>query len=343
MLSTTMNNRWLGVGLGLVSGCLLSIAALRCEAQGNLVPNPSFEQLDTCPYTTGFQEGDRPLDWEKWNESPDYFNECSQLVNGTDTLLDVPQNGFGFQPAYHGGAYVGVYTYGSTGQGISYREIVGCQLAEPLEVGELYDLSFYSSPAMGAMNYWPMTWVCNNIGMLFCMQPNVWTGLSGPEFLIRNYAHLYDAGIQSDTTNWTFVSGSFVADSAYQYVALGNFFSNDNTDTLHLVPGGSLGAYYYIDGVCVTRAGEPCEIMSGIEEGEAMNAQVFPNPARVQITVRLRPGTKWQVFDAIGRLMAAGQNKGSELTIPVAQWAPGEYVLRLQAERRTQIRFVVMQ
>ncbi len=340
MTSCAMDLRRPGRGLGLLLGCLGSVAFLRCEAQ-NLVPNPSFELKDTCPYTIGFQEGDRPLYWFPWDQSPEYFNACVPGT-GVDSLVGVPLNGFGYQHAMEGDAYIGMYAYGHIGGGIDYREYAGCELLEPLEVGQSYDLSFLTSLAIGAANYWPMTWACNNMGMLFSMEMTPWDGWSGISVPTRNYAHLHSTAVITDTANWILVQGSFVADSAYRFLAIGNFFSNALTDTLHIVPGGSLGAYYYVDGVCVRKSGQPCEFTSGIHEQEAAVSLLWPNPASDQVQVRAGTGTSWQVFDATGRLLADGESTAELLLLPVGQWAPGEYVLRLQGEERRHVRFVVM-
>lgn len=335
MTSRTMNLRWPGTGLGLLLGCLGFVANLRCEAQ-NLVPNPSFELKDTCPYTIGFQEGDKPLHWERWNQSPEYFNACVP-GEGVDSLVGVPLNGFGYQYAFDGDAYVGMYAYSLT---TNFREYVGCELLEPLEVGETYQLSFFTNVAYGG-SYWAPTWACTHMGMLFTMQPNVWTDIDQPAFGIRDHAHLYGTAMISDTANWTLMSGSFVADSAYQYLVLGNFFSDSLTDTLQVIPGASLGAYYFVDGVCVTKAGQACSYTSGIAEQDQMAGYAWPNPAAEFLHVRVDPGTQWQVFDATGRLVEAGVCMGASLTIPVREWALGEYVLRLLDKGVDYVRFVV--
>src|SRR5690606_6194733 len=50
MLPMAVNGGRCRAGLLLALCCSLFVAHLRCEAQ-NLVPNPSFELKDTCPYT----------------------------------------------------------------------------------------------------------------------------------------------------------------------------------------------------------------------------------------------------------------------------------------------------
>jgi hypothetical protein len=125
-----------------------------------------------------------------------------------------------------------------------------------------------------------------------------------------NYAHVLYPQILSDTVNWTLVSGSFVANSAYRYLVIGNFFSDPLTDTLHVIPGTSLGAYYFVDGVCVTQVGQPCEFTMGVAEAEERGPFVWPNPASDRLQVQVGAGTGWQVFDATGRLVEAGGSIG---------------------------------
>lgn len=332
-----MNNRWLGAGLVLGLGCLLFVATLRCEAQ-NLVPNPSFELLtDTCPCGLGLIGTAKPLYWERWNQSPDYFNACVALPCIIDSLIDVPQNGFGFQYALDGDAYVGMFAYDGNE---SFREYVGCQLLSPLQVGQTYVLSFFVN-AVGGSYFWTR-WACNNMGMLFTMQPNIWTDADQPAFELRNYAHLRSMAVISDTATWTLVSGTFQADSAYQYLVIGNFFSDALTDTMHLVPGGSLGAYCFVDGVCVKQAGQVCAFTSGIAEVAAVDPYAWPSPTNDQLHVRTFAGTEWLLFDATGRLVQTGVSATELLSIPVHDRAMGEYVLRLEGATRRHVRFVVI-
>lgn len=339
MLLNTMNGKKYKVGYLHTLCFLLFVAPFLAQTQ-NLVPNPSFEQLDACPYATGFVVGDRPLLWYSWLNSPEYFHNCA--LPPVDTLVNVPQNGFAYQQAFEGNAYVGMYAFGTSGGGINpYREYVGCELTEPMEVGGTYDLSFYTNVAIDG-NYWYTSTACNNMGMLFTMQPNFWFEIPGPSFALRNYAHLHSLEVITDTANWTLVSSSFVADSAYQYLVLGNFFGQVQTDTVNLDQEPSLGAYYFVDAVCVTRAGNDCSFTSDVQEQESNVNLPWPNPADGFMNITVEPGLDWRVYNAVGQLMAKGISRSSELTIPVYRWAEGDYLLRLQGNELKHFRFVVM-
>ena len=139
MLLSQTRSRWPGTSASLLLGCLLFVTAPRCEAQ-NLVPNGSFEEIDSCPpypFYFGFQESSKPLHWENWFKSPDYFNACE---GSSDSVAGVPENLLGRQEAFDGNSYIGMWTYGNFGN--IYREYAGTELTEPLVVGQTYSLVF---------------------------------------------------------------------------------------------------------------------------------------------------------------------------------------------------------
>lgn len=325
MLRFAMDGRWPGRGFFLGLGCLLLLVSLRCEAQ-NLVPNPSFEQHDTCPYATGFQEGGKPLFWDRWDQDPEYFHACAGTVGGADSLVDVPWNGFTWQYAHDGDGYVGMACF----QASNFRELVGASLLQPLVVGQPYYVSYWVNLATEG-SYWWTRWACNNQGILFTMQEHIWSGStgSGPEFTIRNYAHVNNPAIITDTAGWTHVSGSFVADSAYQYIVLGNFFDNAHTDTVHLNAQPSWGAYYLYDAICVSPVPGECPMNTSL-------AEVGPGPIGIRVveggqgllvTGALAGSTGW-VFDAGGRVVGHFDIDGSTVG-NIHHLAEGVYVLRV--------------
>lgn len=320
--------------------CLFFLAPPRCEAQTNLVPNPSFELTDTCPYSIGFNVGNRPLYWNRWDQSPEYFHACA--VPPVDALVGVPWNGFTWQFAHDGDAYVGMGLYTVD----DFRELVGAPLIEPLVVGQTYYVSYWVNLATEG-SYWETRWACNNQGVLFTMDEHIWSGQtgSGPEFAPRNYAHVNNPTIITDTANWTLVSGSFVADSAYRYIVLGNFFNDALTDTVHLAPGQpSLAAYYLYDAICVSPLQGQCPMATGL-----------PEPGQATLAVRVWGGGQWlqvdgadagangRVYDAGGRLVAQFSLNAST-TQPIGHWPEGVYVLRVQGRTGSvwHEKFVVM-
>lgn len=325
MLAKAMDNKWCATA-GALACCLLLIAAQRCEAQGNLVPNPSFEVLeDSCPQGCCFNPGQRPLHWYTWQNSSDYFNACAE-GGWLDSLSDVPQNGFAFQYAYDGDAYVGVYSFQSWDD---YREYIGAELLSPLVEGTTYEVSLRVNAALGG-NYFAPTGACNNVGLLFTMESNAWLGITGAEFGYRNYAHMYSPTVVSDTAGWTLITGSFTADSAYNHVVLGNFFENNLTDTQLLVSGATyVQAYYLIDAVCVSADGEGCEHVGWDEAEHDHGLKVWMDRGSTNVILSwLSHHTfRFEVTDAAGRLLYTGMVLGGMGTMGVEGLASGIYMV----------------
>src|SRR6185437_5611647 len=108
------------------------IALLSCNSTNiwaqNLVPNPSFEELNRCPsglsgidYSPTYSSFPTVKAWvnPQGCGSPDYYHSCASATSG----VGVPDNGFGHQDAHFGNAYVGMYLYnGDTTEIGDYRE-----------------------------------------------------------------------------------------------------------------------------------------------------------------------------------------------------------------------------
>ncbi len=334
-----MNLHWPSIGPGLVLGCLGFVAALRCEAQ-NLVPNPGFEEADTCSSMSFGIEG--PLHWFSANGTPDHLQSCLPLgaFNG------LPMNFFTFQEPFEGASCAGMATYWHSGQ-TDYREWVMAPLLEPLVVGQTYYCSFRANAAFGGNAQYPQFWLANDkVGMLFTMQDRPWA--DGDPFPLRpNYAHVSYPQILTDTVGWALVTGSFVADSAYQYLMIGQFFNNALSDTLHFADPNSVFPWYprgytLVDAVCVSASPEGCDLGQGVGDLEAAGPVLIPNPAQDHLIVIRRAGFEAQVLDAVGRMLWQGRITSDRWVLDVGSWARGAYVLRMsQSDRVESYKFVL--
>ncbi len=223
----------------------LFLLDLSMKAGGqNLVPNADFENFLACPDNAG--EVNKCVGWSSFGNSSDYFNSCDTSVVG------VPLNNFGYQNASSGYGYCGLWCYSPSG----YREYIGCSLISPLQVNTKYYVSFKCVQA----NIFPNCKV-NKIGAKFS---TIEYFDSLPPFQ-NNLSHIYSTAYISDTANWVQVYGSFISDSSYSYLILGNFFDNANTDTLNCGPNGS-PVYIYIDDICVSVDSTLCSTISNIKE-----------------------------------------------------------------------------
>ncbi|MBL8011862.1 MAG: T9SS type A sorting domain-containing protein [Flavobacteriales bacterium] len=312
--------------------CLVPFA--HPTAAQNLVPNPGFEVADTCS-TMGFGvEG--PLFWHSANVTPDHLQGCLPYGNA----LGLPLNFITFQEPFEGSSCAGMHTYHQNGS-TENREWIQAPLLEPLVVGQTYYCSFRANAAFGGNAQYPQIWLASDkVGMLFTMQDRPWAW-GDPYPVPPNHAHIAYPQILADTVGWTLVSGSFVADSAYQYVMIGQFFSNALTDTLHFADPNSVFPWYprgytLVDAVCVSASPEGCELGQAVGEAQATGPVLFPNPAQDQLVVGQRTGAEAKVLDAMGRLLWQGRISNDRWVLEVGSWARGTYVLRMAHRGRVE-------
>ena len=287
---------------------LLLTVSLQSIGQ-NLVRNPGFEDSISCPPLHSYIDVCRH--WHGIRNTPDYYHPCS-----SDSNVTPPDTYYGHQQAYEGKAFTGIYTYDV---GLMAGELITAQLSAPLETGQEYDVSFYINRAFYYHDYSLAT---NNMGALFTMGMPYYL-VNGP---LPNYAHVYNPNIIKDTTGWVKIEGSFVADSNYQYIVLGNLFDFQHTDTVN--DGAGWRAYYFIDGVSVTLhtstsiANEPSSVNS---------ASVVPNPFSTELSIK-NPGTlpvTICIYTPMGQTVLQQTFIGNK-TLNTEQFTPGIYFYELR-------------
>lgn len=141
--------------------------------------------------------------------------------------------------------------------------------------------------------------------------------------------YFYNTDI-SDTLIWTHVFGSFIADSAYKNLMIGNFFDNSNsTITNHAL--GSY-AYYFIDDVCLSTDSIFCKNFEyvGINEIYTDNKmQFFPNPANNTITIRNDLILPIKIFNSLGdEISFIIEQKRNLNMIDCSNWETGIYFIK---------------
>ena len=298
--------------------------------QMNLVPNPSFEDTISCPTLGG--EVSKAEFWYSLANTPDYLNACCVLPN-----YNVPSNIFGFQNAHSGNAYMGLCTYSTVA---FYREIIGAYLLAPLIVGQKYYVNFKVSTA-----YSPFTAsICaatSGLGILFSTVDYISTQPS-----INNYAQVYCDTIISDTVNWTTIKGSFIADSAYTFISIGNFFDDQHTDTICFGFFTGYVAYYYVDDVCISTDSLYSEIWTSIPlSNKNKMISIFPNPVRNVVHIENIPfnATQIDIISINGKTEFTTLLKhNNNLDINTSNFQEGLYIaiLRKENEIITQKKFI---
>jgi len=249
----------------------------------NLVPNWSFEDTVACPI--GINRVGDAFGWINFRGTPEYFNSCATPLSH----VSVPSNSsFGYQCPANGNAYCGLIAY-ATGLP-NWHEFFGIQLSNPLISGQKYYVSFKVSLSDQSLCG------CNKLGVLFS-SVKLPLDTFGTTTLI-NFAHIYTNQIIIDTISWTTIHGSFVADSNYKYIIIGNFFDDSSTDTIRLYPITLCSSYYFIDDVCVSIDSLTCEIPKGHNVCDTtvsifetnLNKEtyiIYPNPSNGKILIEL--------------------------------------------------------
>jgi hypothetical protein len=279
--------------------CSLVLFLPKVYAQQNLVPNPSFEIYSACPDGINSGNPDQILKASGWQSTlvtPDYFHVCAPQ----SSMVSIPNNFAGSQFARSGNGYCGLHCYSPS---ILTREAISAQLLSPLTIGQKYFLTLHLCHA----NNNPYScFGINKIGVLFS---TIQYSTSAPP-PINNFAHLYDTTIVTDSINWTKISGSFIADSMYQYINLGNFFDDSNTDTANVCGISNGGSYYYIDDLCVSSDSLTCQTV-GIGELSDQELTFFPNPFIQSITLTLdnnMPIEEFYMYNSIGESVYSLRN-----------------------------------
>ncbi len=242
----------------------------------NLIANGSFENYSNidCVYG-GFDNytmmGTPHIvdNWYTLNSS-DYFSSVC-----TNTYTGVPVNLFGNQIPKDGNSYVGFILFQANGE---MKEYVYQHLSNPLQAGKMYCLSFYVSRADG------ITHAIHSIGAYFSNNVQS-TGSFG--YVNKTPQVLNQNSFVADTIGWIEVQGCFTAVGGEQYITVGNFNSNANTDTTYVgsvnqTPSAYKYAYYYIDDISLID-----QSTVGINElDKEPSFEIYPNPTNSILNIK---------------------------------------------------------
>lgn len=318
---------------------LLILFKFTAFTQTNLVPNPSFEKKKWCArYWGDFA----CADWWWATNSPDYFNKyCNIVPNMTIPSSTV----IGYQDPISSiqNAYVGFLSgYGQDSSTGGIREILECKLKSNLIKGQKYFASFYIVRA-DSFQYSPGMGQTNNIGILFTnctYHDDSIISNQSPNF---NRAHIYTKNVIYDSVNWTHITGSFVADSNYQYLMFGNFF--DNLHTLIIGPRRDTStidmlAYYLLDDICVSTDSlyaenyqwSPANDIEEINSFESLS--IYPNPSQDFIHCEAPIESQISIYNSLGVLTLQFKSTTAHEDIDISNFPDGVYFVKASKEQK---------
>lgn len=208
----------------------------------NLVSNPSFEDTTSCPVFQNEIYKATPWFNPSTSSTPDYYNTCNKSV---------PHNFAGYQTPRTGNAYAGFFAWETGGQ--EYREYIETKLTQTLIANRTYCIEFYvalSNNLMGTMSV-------NTIGAHFSKSKV--TSINNLSLPFVPQVESPRSVFLTDSLSWMKIHGCFAAQGGEQYLTIGNFNNEANTDTFRIFSdqwGAAYGAYYYIDDVSVVEVPE---------------------------------------------------------------------------------------
>jgi hypothetical protein len=205
----------------------------------NLIPNSGFEDTLECPSSTGQMSA--CSNWSPATQSlPNYYHRCADNI-----FCKVPTTTQ--QETLDGDGMIGIQAFHAGGD---YRQYAQVSLTSPLVIGQTYYVSLH------VMLHAKNQHAIKNLGTCFTMNP-VWNITSEVLDLSPQYEN--NSVWLGNKTYWTNISGSFIADSAYTNMIIGNFKSDANTESLYIGPSEAPGSFFFIDNVCVSTSSSDCQ------------------------------------------------------------------------------------
>ncbi len=240
------------------------LPSFKGNAQINLVHNGSFEKTSNCPIT--LDQIKLAYFWSGIDSNATIYDTVlalciPDLINICGTSLDVQ---YPFNTRFNrfprtGNAMAQLITYNSKQDStyINYlRDYLQGRLSAPLIAGKQYCLTFYTSITQGS------AYAINKIGA-YLDNGSIDSVAKTRCGLVHSIytPQIYDTSISNDTLNWTKIQGTFTANGTERFITIGNFFDNDQTDTLkvhypslYTTLDGHIFSFYLIDDVSVIAA-----------------------------------------------------------------------------------------
>ena len=222
--------------------CLIFINCL-LKAQVNLVMNPSFEELDSCPSTGNDANYAKHWNWIN--------NTCSSACQGElyiscgaiNSLVSTPTNSIvKYQKAKTGSGYIGLISINYAGTGNNTRQYVKGILNANLQATKEYCLTFYYVACKRSK------YISNRFGA-YVDDGSISAYNCCNDIPITPQAENNPAVFMSDTINWIKIQNHFTAIGNENTITLGNFVDSTIIQYQLLNGSGTLDPYYLLDDV----------------------------------------------------------------------------------------------
>ena len=317
-----------------------------CSFSQNLVPNSSFENLISCPPGAGINQIQYCPPWidpSSGGGGADVYNTCITEISTIPNFgLGSYVGGGGGEWPRTGNGFVGIFVWGNPSLGFpDVREFLSAKLEDSLEENTTYRIEFYIS-LLDSYRY-----AITNMGVFFSKLPlpivnqpfdlNYYYSLS-PQIINSNSSFL------SNKNGWTKISGRFTAEGGEEYITVGNFSSDLQTNYL-MVDSSTWHqynnpdsfsfltdfAYYLIDDISVWK-----DTTTGFEESETFDFNFYPNPAKENISIQFTNGSKklTATILSISGQQLLKQSIGNKNSIDLSTIPNGVYYIEIANKRQ---------
>jgi gliding motility-associated-like protein len=210
----------------------------------NLVSNSSFENIKSikCSFSTPNQNlNDYVNDWS----TPTIGSTDIWFYDSTNNK-NCSQNLFinGIRPR-SGQICLGLYSFSQIAR--NYREYAQVKLNKPLVKGKSYIAKFYV-----LLNKKLSSVSSNKLGMYFSADAiKAQDPQNQSAILAAKQSQVYEEKIIHNNSDWVEIKSCFTATESFNYLTIGNFFTDEETSVSQ--PNGlvSKDAYYFVDDVSV--------------------------------------------------------------------------------------------
>ena len=311
---------------------LFIIIFIKVNAQQNLVPNGSFEDVNYFPCffwgtnsTIEFATSWNATQTLQFVSTPDLFS-----IDTCENEQYTPNNPFGTQIPESGNAYVGMVLLASFSDGVFGIESIYSNLDSVLIPENEYELCAYFSL--------PENYCLNSQKLSFAVTSDTLTQSSFNGLSLNDIFYFEDLE-QCNHANWTQICTTFSPSQPGNILTL-NVINNQAALLADTVlynngicehPTEVITVYYYIDNVSLVNKGKNTNVKF---ERSTSKINVFPNPTDGFVTIDFGRNISGslEVSNMLGQLLITENFKGTTILLDFSIFSPGIYPLRFVDE-----------
>ena len=204
----------------------------------------------------------------------------------------------------------------------NYREYIETPLTATLISNTIYHVVMYVSLANNS-NY-----KTDDLGIYFSdtliSGINNWHALPFIPQIINN------SGYISDTVNWTLISGNYMASGGENYMIIGNFKHDANSNAIFIGINSVIDnmSYIHIDDVSLS-------VVAGVTVENSNSIKVYPNPFSDKINITTKGNQLFEVslYDVTSRKILS-QSFANSPSINAEHLAKGLYIYEIRSREK---------